>query len=227
MGEDHTEPDQQESTEPVEPTEAQQPASDEPPAEPARRSRAKLVAAVCLLVAGVAAAVYSGVRTMREQQRRQAALTPVAMPKPMAPPAPIGSEDAKLKIEVCLGHCVSAMFQPFAECAEAWPDRIRAEFYAYESEEGRKLVQAHGETLACVFFNGENRFTLEDGGERREVHFHGPPGNEYQIRDLGQVLRLKMKEAYGSLPPDFEEKVAVFSGEVLSQPVPEPAQAEN
>ena len=137
MGEDHTEPDQQESTEPIEPTEGGQPATDEPPVEPARPSRAKLVATICFLVVAVAAAVYSGVRTMRQQQRREAATAPVVMAEPMAPPEPIGSEDAKLKIEVCLGHCISAMFQPFVECAEAWPDKVRAEFYAYESKGGR------------------------------------------------------------------------------------------
>ena len=206
---------QGQSTAPPETARQEPPTVGEPAEGKQRPSGTKWALAVCFLAVALAAAVYSGVRTIRQEQRRVAAgSTP--MPEGMAPPEPIGSEDAKLKSEVCLGHCLSPLFKPFVECAEAWPDKIRAELYAYESQEGQALIQAHGETLACIFFNGENRFTIGDEGDSREVHFHGPPGEGYTLRDLEDVLRTRLEEIYGAVPEDFEEIAAVLHSDRLA-----------
>lgn len=178
--------------------------------------------AAALLVIAVVAALSSVMHTYRAEQRRKA--------QAVEPPAfvviedrQVGQEDAKLKVEACLGPCIASLFIPFAECAEAWPDKLRAEFYAYDSPEGQKFCADHGEDLACILFNGENRFTLGEGDSGRQVHFSGPPGDGYTARDLAEVLRMQMEEVYGELPADFDEKAAAFLEESAQLgPVEEP-----
>jgi hypothetical protein len=180
------------------------------PEKPPRPTSVKaLWLAVALLVIAVVAALSSAVHTYRAEQRRraQAATAPAFV---VIKDREVGQEDAKLKVEACLGPCIASLFLPFAECAEAWPDKLRAEFYAYDSPEGQKFCADHGEDLACICFNGEDRFTLGEGDSSREVHFYGPPGGGYTVRDLAEVLRMQMEEVHGDLPPDFDEKAAAF-----------------
>jgi hypothetical protein len=180
---------------------------DQPESETGtKRGAAKTVLATCVAALAVCAAIYSGSRVYHQEQRKRAASQ--AGPTTGAAhtiPDPVGSKDAPICITVVLGHCVAPAMDDFVTLAEAWPDKIRVECYAYESSEGAKIVADHGETLACIFINGENRFALESGGKRKELHFHGPPGGPYGIRDVVDVVRVKMLDLDGQLPPDFED----------------------
>jgi hypothetical protein len=187
-----------------------------------QRSTAKTVLAVCVAILAVCAALYSGSRVYRQEQRRRAASRSAsAMEAGHRIPDPVGAEDARILMTVILGHCVASAMDEFVKLAEAWPDKIRVKCYAYESAEGAKIIADHGETLACIFINGENRFTLKTGGEKRELHFHGPPGESYRVRDVVDVVRTKMLELYGELPPDFDE----VAGRIGAPAMPEPASA--
>jgi hypothetical protein len=173
--------------------------------------------AVGLLVIAVAAALYSAIHMYRSEQRHHASLAAGVAPPPE--PRAAGSPDAELKIEACLGPCVESPFDAFEACAKAWPDKIRAEFIPYLSPQGQQFCAEHGEDLACIFFNGQNRFTLGEGDSSREVRFSGPPGVGYTTGDLAEVLRMQMEEVYGELPPDFDEKVAAFRvGDLATSP---------
>ncbi len=176
--------------------------------------------AAALLAIAVVAALSSAVHTYRAEQRRRAQ---VAGPSAsvMIQDRTVGQEDAKLKIEACLGPCIASLFVPLAECAQAWPDKLRAEFYAYDSPEGQKFCADHGEGLACIFFNGKNQFTLGEGDSSREVRLSGPPGEAYTARDLAEVLRGQMEELYGELPPDFDERAAAFTEDLAEVGPPE------
>lgn len=191
------------------------------PAEPAsaRPGRSPVAAwlAVGLLAIALAAALSSAMHAHRKEQRRRASMA--AGGAPPSKPRAVGSADAQLKIEACLGPCVESPFDAFEACAKAWPDKIRAEFIPYLSPQGQQFCAEHGEDLACIFFNGRNRFTLGEGDSSREVRFSGPPGAGYAMGDLAEVLRLQMEEVYGELPPDFDEKVAAFGvGHLATSP---------
>jgi len=178
-------------------------------------------ATICLVVAlviiAVAAALSSAVHTYRSEQRRRAqSAVEAGSPQKRTMPDVVGSEEARLKIEACLGPCIEALFDPLAKCAEAWPDKVRAEFIPYGAAEGLQFVSGHGEEQACIFFNGKNRFTLGEGAASREVHLSGPPGSGYTMGDLAEVLRMQMEELYGELPPDFGERVGAFEECVVS-----------
>jgi hypothetical protein len=163
--------------------------------------------AVGFLAAAVIAALSSAVHTYRSLHPRRVEVVS-ARPPAYELPQPTGSEDAGLKVEACLGDCIAPEFDWLAECAAAWPDKLRTEFLAYQSSEGQRFCADHGEELACVFLNGKNRFILGEGDSRREVHFCGPPGDEYQMQDLVEVLRMQMEEAYGEAPADFAQRTA-------------------
>ena len=179
---------------------------------PRRTKPATIWLVVALVLIAVVAALSSAVHTYRREQRRRTQHTAAEpTPEKRTMPDVVGSEDAGLKIEACLGPCIEASFDPLAKCAEAWPDKVRAEFIPYMAPEGTEFVSEHGEELACICFNGENRFTLGEGDTSREVHLTGPPGGEYTMGDQAEVLRMQMQKLYGELPPDFEERVAVFA----------------
>lgn len=172
----------------------------------------KLAVAIVLLILALAAAVYSGKKYLAPRgsglAEQEMSAEQLLQARPI--PEPVGSEGAKLKIEVCVGHCLRPLMDCFVECAKAWPDKIRAEFYAYESTEGQELLQSRGQELGSIFFNEENELVIGEGDEQRKVRFHGPPGIEYSIDDLVDALREKLVELYGELPEDFDEVVAVF-----------------
>lgn len=193
---------------------------DAPESTRSTGSRAAVWLAVGLLAVAVAAALSSAIHTYRSEQRRRTSIA--AGGAPPSKPRAVGSEDAQLKIEACLGPCIEFLFDGFETCAEAWPDKVRAEFIAYQSPQGQRFCAEHGEDLACIFFNGKNRFTLGEGDSARELHLYGPPGDGYTVRDLGEVLRMQMEEVYGELPADFDEKVAAFDvGDLGSEPQPD------
>ena len=128
-----------------------------------------------------------------------------------AMPDDFGSEDAELKIEACVGHCITFVAVGIAKAVEAWPDKVRAEFYAYESEAGQKFVEEHGEELACIFLNGENRFTIERDGKQKDVHLAGPPSGEWDMADLAAVIKQQWLKVYGELPEGFDAKLGLLT----------------
>ena len=122
-----------------------------------------------------------------------------------------GSPEAELKIEACVGDCITFVAQAISDTVEAWPDKVRAEFYSYHSEAGQKFVSEHGEELACIVLNGKNRFTIEQGGQKKEVHLAGPPFGEYTMEDLAAVVRQQWLEVHGQLPEGLEQKLATLA----------------
>jgi HAMP domain-containing protein len=188
-----------------------------------KRSTAKTVVAACVAILAVCGALYSGSRVYRQEQRRRAGShRDATMSTGHKIPDPVGAEDARIRITVVLGHCVASAMDEFVKLAEAWPDKVRVKCYAYESPEGAKIVSDHDETLACIFINGENRFTLKTDGKKRELHFHGPPGESYSVRDVVEVVRMKMLELYGELPPDFDDVASRVGAPGAPEPAPDP-----
>jgi len=185
----------------------------------AKRSTAKGALAVCLVILAVCAAIYSVSRVYRQEQRRRAGLLSDGTMGPgYTIPDPVGAKDARIQITVILGHCVAPAMDELVKLGEAWPDKVRVECYAYESPEGAKIVADHRETLACIFINGENRFTLKTGGKTKALHFRGPPGGSYTVEDVVEVVRVKMVELYGKLPPDFDDVAGRISTPVEAEP---------
>ena len=169
-----------------------------------RRGNGKAVAALLLLAVAASLAVYS-YRLSFRATKPELTETEADVSEAQPAPEPAGSPEAKLHIEACLGHCISPIMNWLAECAKAWPDKVRGEFYAYESVEGQKFLEGHGESLGSIFFNGKNEFVIEKDGKKRKVCFRGPPGEEYRIEDLVTVLRMQLEKLYGDVPDDFDE----------------------
>lgn len=174
----------------------------------------KQKAVVALLLLTIVGAGWSILQSARARLAKTAPVTTLegdmcAGPGQQAADLPeaVGAPEAKIRIEACMGQCISGGMQQIADVASAWPDQIRAEFYTFESTEGQQFVSEHNETVACVFVNGENAFTITKDAEEKKVVFSGPPGADYEIADLAAVLRMKFEEVYGSVPPDFDEKV--------------------
>jgi len=176
-------------------------------------TRLKTIVAVCVLVVALAASVYSFMLVQREEQRKRELAQAAPTEGEGAIPEPVGAEDAKIKVCVVLGHCFRPMMKSFVTMGEAWPDKVRCEFHAYESAEGQKIVTGHGERLACILIDDENRFTIEQDGQEREVHFHGPPGDGYRMAEIIEVLRVKMVDLYGEAPADFAEVTQPLIGD--------------
>jgi hypothetical protein len=184
-----------------------------------KHSTSMTVLAACIAILALGAALYSVSRVYRQEQRRRAGLlSDGTMGGGYKIPDPVGAEDARIQMTVILGHCVAPAMDEMVKLAEAWPDKIRVTCYAYESPEGAKIVADHGETLACVFINGENRVALKTDGKKREVHFHGPPGESYSVKDVVEVVRMKMPELHGKLPPDFDAVTSRIGTPVMPEP---------
>ena len=199
----------------AEPTEAEQ---GRKPYTPGQKA---IVVLLLLLIAG---AVGSATLTVSKDWSREPQ-PPELVGDPMCSgpaaglasvPDPVGSLEARIKIEACLGHCIGGEMQRIAAVAAAWPDQIRAEFYSYESTEGQQFVSDHDESLACIFVNGENSFTITKDGEETGIAFSGPPGGSYQVDDLAPVLKAKFQEVYGAVPADFDTKVRPLHEEMAS-----------
>ncbi|MEA3402139.1 MAG: hypothetical protein U9R79_12960 [Armatimonadota bacterium] len=175
----------------------------EAPHEPSPTRRAGLLVGLALLVAAaVGVVVYEAKVYFFTPPEEVTGLAGGA-----ALPDDFGSEDAKLKIEVCVGPCIAFVAAGIADAVDEWPERVRVEFYDYMSQEGQEFVADHGEPLACIFFNGENRFTIEDNGGERTVHLSGPPDGEYTMQDLAAILEQSWRDVYGDCPPGFDEKL--------------------
>ncbi|MGC9319581.1 MAG: hypothetical protein ACP5KN_16240 [Armatimonadota bacterium] len=171
--------------------------------EPSRARRTGLVIGLVLLVAtAIGVAVYEA-KVYFFAPRHE--VTELDMGEPL--PEDFGAEDAALKIEVCVGPCIAFVANGIADAVDEWPDRARVEFHEYMSEEGQKFVSDHGESLACIFFNGENRFTIRDDDGEREVHISGPPGGSYTMQDLATILEQSWRDVYGECPEGFDEKI--------------------
>ncbi len=171
-------------------------------------SRTALVIALTVLAAGAITVAIYNAKTYYYPRSRPASEATMAdhdLPKDC------GSPDAKLKIEVCVGACITFVAQAIADTAEPWPDKVRAEFYSYQTEAGQKFVAEHGEGLACIVLNGKNRFTIEQGGQKKEVHLAGPPFGEYTMEDLAAVIRQQWLEVHGQLPEGLEQKLAALA----------------
>ncbi len=133
-------------------------------------------------------------------------------------PENVGDEDAALKIEACLGHCIFPIAYRVVEAIEPWPELARGEFLVYGSPEGQVFCEKHGETLATIAINGCNTFTLEVDGEKREIHLAGPPGGDWDLPDLALVLGDQWLEIHGELPEGFDEALAALAGNTATQP---------
>jgi len=126
-------------------------------------------------------------------------------------PAPVGDPDAPIRIEVVFGHCIAPAMLPIRDAISAYPARIQGKFYALESAEGQKLIEEHGMGIAAVFIDNENKFTIKDADDApRNVVFQGPPGQDYTLADLVEVLRMKLVKTEGGVPTDFDLKMAAL-----------------
>lgn len=189
----------------------------EPPAEapdtsraPSRARRIVLLIAVIVIAAGaVGVAVYEAKLYFSPSPR----LAEQGGDYP-ALPADFGSEDAALKIEVCVGPCITFVPIRIIDAVDEWPELVRVDTYDYFSEEGEQFVQDHGEGLACIFVNGENDFTVTVDGEQRSVHMVGPPGESaYTMRDVAAVIEQAWREVHGELPQGLEGELRKMSRE--------------
>jgi hypothetical protein len=182
--------------------------SQQPEAEQPRAKRTALVIGVAAVAAGaIALAVYNA----RPYYPRARLPADEPMIEYGVLPHDFGSADAQLKIEVCVGPRITFVAGAIAEAVEAWPDKVRAEFYEYHSEAGQAFVKEHGEELACIVFNGKNRFTVEQDGQERQLHLAGPPSGEYTMGDVAVVLRQQWLEVYGEVPEGFDDKLTALA----------------
>ena len=123
---------------------------------------------------------------------------------------PVGSLDAKVMVQVLMEHCLVPVQELLVQLANAYPDKVRAQFYTTYGEEGQRILAEHRETCAGVFINGKNSFKMEqEGGEARTAYFHMNPGGAYTLRDLLAAVKQEMEAVYGSVPADFDQRVSV------------------
>ncbi len=188
--------------------EAEENGAPHPPYTPGQKA---LIALLLLVIAG--ALVFIGTNVYRNYIVPQNALASGPMPaccnQSAKIPPPVGNSDAPIKIEAAFGHCIAGIMIPIHDAIAAYPDQFQGRFYALESLEGRDLVEEHGTSVAAIFINGESKFTLKNAdGSTRQVVFQGPPGQNYTLADLVEVLRQKLAETPGGVPADFEAKMA-------------------
>lgn len=175
----------------------------------------KMVAAVLVLViAGCLVYIGRGVHRMfrlPEEETTGVTLTPEGARRGGLP-RPVGSPEAGVRIEACMGGCVSWVMVDIADVVRAWPDQVRAEFYDFNSPEGQAFASAHDSDLACILFNGSKRIELPDEHDgTRTVHFYGPPGGAYTPRDIAEALRVQFLKVYGKAPPDFTQRTKILT----------------
>lgn len=211
----------------------QHPVPSEPPEAPPRpsgRGRRTVLGLILVLVI-----VGAGGLAVRNARHYFASPSIVQPPGPAHVPLPedFGDPNAPLKIEVCVGPCITYVADAIATTFRDRPDKVRAEFHDYESEDGAKFVQTHGLSVACIFINGKNRFTIHLEGKKKEVHLVGPPPEGYTMRELAAVLRQQWRQVItgkedGKLPEGLEEKLAKFgqaAGGCQAGGIPAPQQA--
>ena len=192
----------------------EQPETAATPAPQTSSAKERLFAFV--LVAVIAAGIYFVGGTLYRQYKEAKARaeaanagTPMECGIPTAPQA-VGSKDAKVKLVASMGHCIVPAMDAMAKIASAWPEKIRAEFYALESPDGQQIVQEHGASRACVFINDKIEFTLKRGDKEETVRLEGPPGAAYQLVDIIDALRQTFEKVYGEVPENFDEVTAAL-----------------
>ncbi len=214
--EEETSPPKEQAQSPAEEAASAAEASPPAPEAPARRTYGpKEKTLIVVLLVAIAAGVYITTRNLYRQYTEAKAQTeaansvdlPLACGTPPAP-EPVGSPDAKVKIVASMGHCIAPAMEAIAKMVSAWPDKVRAEFYALESPDGQQIVQAHNISRACVMINDKIEFTLTKDGKERKVRLEGPPGVDYQLDDIVEALRATLLEVYGKVPEDFDAKAA-------------------
>ncbi|HIE51672.1 MAG TPA: hypothetical protein EYP85_07910 [Armatimonadetes bacterium] len=123
---------------------------------------------------------------------------------------PIGSEEAKVKIELFLeadNPCHRETWELFTKLAQAAPDRIRLELLDTGSPEGEQLAEQIG-CQTGVRINGQQEFEIEEGGEKITVELHGPVGMGIAPEMLKAVLEQELRKQYGSdLSEEEMEKI--------------------
>jgi len=119
--------------------------------------------------------------------------------KPRTSIEPIGSEKAKVRIQVFTGfqnHCHAQTIETFETLGKAAPELLRVEFVNTNSEAGRRAAQeANINCEAGVLINGKQRFELE--GEKFPIEFHGPLGMGVSPHLVKKVLDHELRRQYG------------------------------
>lgn len=135
------------------------------------------------------------------------------------PPPPLGSDDAKLKIELCLAAMDAELTSLLGRIVTAFEDKIRVEFIGYWSEAGVRSRGRLGVMDSFLLFNGEYRLTVPPVGEQaeRELRFLGLPGSAYDLDDVLMAMRLQLVELYGLHPSSVD---ATLSALRSSPPAP-------
>ena len=165
---------------------------------------------ICLLVLAIAAALASISRFVYRTHYlpRKMMNQPGGAGFPIS--EPVGSLDAKVKVQVLMEHCLVPVQDLLVQLAKAYPDKVRAEFFSTYGKEGQEILAEHQESCAGVFVNGRNSFKIEQAdGQMKGVYFHMNPGGSYGLADLLAAVKQEMEAVYGSAPPDFDERVSV------------------
>lgn len=208
--------------EPPDQPEAQPSAETQDDAANAAGEPRKTITVVCLLVVIAVALASIGRSVYTSYLKPGSDMPPDAEMRGQGPPPEsVGSPDAPIHIEACMGPALTPIMEALAQVARDHPDAIRADFLPYLSPEGQAFCRDHGQELACIFVNGSNEFVIDTGDGEKRIRFHGPPGETYAVEDIGNVLASVYDEACGPAPEHFAETV---TGLIMGsgQPPPPP-----
>ncbi len=144
-------------------------------------------------------------------------------------PEPLGPEDAKVKAQVIAqegNSCHEALVGLWMGVGDLEPERLRVEFTRQPMPLGEETSGPPDETdgppeLGCdagVLINGENKFELGAGEEKRTIYLLGPdaggvPGGQpegkappqpaphgWTLDDVAMIVNEAIEDAYGENP---------------------------
>ena len=124
----------------------------------------------------------------------------VAKPDKCPSFAPVGSPQAKVKIDVWINQgndCQWGNVVAFQTIVAALPTRLRASFHTTGTEAGKAEAAKHGITCqAQLLLNGQTNFKALVGGQTKDVVIHGPLSMSDQ-KDVAGALHQALAKQYG------------------------------
>ena len=114
----------------------------------------------------------------------------------------VGPPEAKVKVDVYYpGQGHDSIEHAAKYLAESFPNQVCVRYVDWEQPSGAREWGARGLRCGAVVINNKQVFEVETKTGKRQIVFHGPPGEEkvhqWRIPDLHLVVSNEVEKAYG------------------------------
>jgi hypothetical protein len=138
---------------------------------------------------------------------------------PPQPMEPVGSEEAKVRIQAfaqSMNSCHIPTINILSKIAETVPERIRVEFLDTITTEGSLARQKAGiECEIGLLINDQRIVEVEQEGQIFRCEFHGPVDKGSQLGFLRMALEQELEKQYGAdLTAEERTQLAAVWGEL-------------